>query len=75
MGSGCSLMASRWQVFLLPEFSQGSPAHHPWWLQLLMTLTPLFTEVAGSIPFLRSVMARTGASSLTPDKPDAVTGM
>ena len=40
-----------------------------------MTLTPLFTEVAGSIPFLRSVMARTGASSLTPDKPDAMAGM
>ena len=23
----------------LPEFPQGSPAHHPWWLQLLMTVT------------------------------------
>ena len=40
-----------------------------------MTLTPLFTDMAGSIPFLRSVLARSGASSLTPDKPDAVAGM
>ena len=29
MGSGCSLMAARWQVFFLPEFPQGSPAHCP----------------------------------------------
>ena len=26
VGSGCSLMAARWQVFFLPEFPQGSPS-------------------------------------------------
>ena len=25
--------------YYLPEFPQGSPAHHLWWLQLLMTVT------------------------------------
>ena len=51
IGSGCSLVAARWQAFLfIPEFPQHSPAHHPWWL---MTVTSLFTEKAGNIPFLK----------------------
>ena len=52
-GNGYSLMAARWQVFLfLPVFSQGSPAHIGV-LQLLMTVTSLFTDMIGNIPFLR----------------------
>ena len=38
VGSGYSLMAATWQVFL-SEFPQGSPTHHQWWLQSLMTIT------------------------------------
>lgn len=40
-GSGCRLMAARWQVLFcfLPEFPRGSQAH-PWrWLQSLTTVT------------------------------------
>ena len=50
--SDCSLMAARWQYSFLSEFPQGSPAHHLWQLQSLMTVTCLFTEFAGSNPFL-----------------------
>ena len=44
-------MAAKWQVF--ERTPQGSPGHHPWWLQLPVTETSLFTDVAGSIPFLK----------------------
>ena len=43
-------------VIFLPEFSQGSPAHHWLWLPSLMTVT-LFTEMAEKIPFIMPVMA------------------
>ena len=36
----------------LPEFPQGSPAHHWWWLGSLMTVASLFTDMAGPSPFL-----------------------
>ena len=35
-------ISSTWGQYLVfshPEFPQGSPAHHPWWLQLLMIVT------------------------------------
>ena len=37
---------------LLPKCLQGSPAHHPWWQQLLTTVTFLFMDMAGNISFL-----------------------
>ena len=56
VGSGCSLLASRWQVILcfLPEFPQGSPGHL-WWSEVaavfddfdilcLLIWHPLFTD-------------------------------
>ena len=55
MESGCSLMADGWQVFLPSWVPSGSPAHHPWWLPSLMTVTSLFTDMAGDIPFLTKV--------------------
>ena len=48
LGSDCSLMAG----ILLPKCLQGSPAHHPWWQQLLTTVTFLFMDMAGNISFL-----------------------
>ena len=52
VGSGCSLMAARWQVF--SSFLSSLRAHqlagggcNRWWLW-----HPLFTDMAGSIPFL-----------------------
>ena len=33
-----------WHSFL-PEFPRSSPAHHPWWLQLLVTVTSLCVEI------------------------------
>ena len=44
-------MAAVWWLLdgkysFLPEFPQGSSAHHPWWLQLLMTVTSLLTDMA-----------------------------
>ena len=42
MGSDCSLMAVKWQVF--KRIPQGSPGHHPWWLQLPVTVTSLFPD-------------------------------
>ena len=39
VGSGCSLTAVRWWVFSSSWVPRGSPAHHPWWLKLLMTVT------------------------------------
>ena len=44
VGSGCNLMAASWQNSFLLEFLQGSPAHHPWWLQLLITMTSLLVK-------------------------------
>ena len=44
------LLDSRYSF--LSEFPQGSPAHHPWWLQSLMIVTCSFTEFAGNNPFL-----------------------
>ena len=38
IGSGCSLMATRWQVFPF-RVPSGLNFHHPQWLQLLMTMT------------------------------------
>ena len=38
-------------VFSHPEFPQGSPAHRPWWLQLLMRRHPFFTDVAAIFHF------------------------
>ena len=38
------------------EFPQGSRAHYLWWL--LMTVTSLFTDMAGSIPSLRGKMGK-----------------
>ena len=35
--------------FSRPEFPQGLPAHHPWWLQVLMTVESLFTNMAGNM--------------------------
>ena len=37
----------------LPEFLQCLLVHHPWWLQLLITVTSLFTNMAGNTPFLK----------------------
>ena len=64
MRSGCNLMAVRWQVFIfLTEFPQGSPAQL-WWLWLLVTVTSLFTDMAGNIPFL----SRTSQASCPPKR-------
>ena len=38
VGSGCSLMPARWQVFLLRWVLSGSVALHRLWLQPLMTM-------------------------------------
>ena len=57
VGSGCSLEIDRYLLsvfntgnirysFLL-EFPQGWPAHHPWWLQLLLTVTSWYMDPAG----------------------------
>ena len=46
----CCLLDGRYSF--LSEFPQGSPAHHPWWLQSLMIVTCSFTEFAGNNPFL-----------------------
>ena len=35
--------------FSLPEFSFGAPAHHLWWLQLLVTWQTLFTDTGGKV--------------------------
>ena len=44
-GSLCRVNAAWWVLdgrhSFLPEFPQGSPAYHPWWLQLLMTVVRL----------------------------------
>jgi len=40
-------------VLLLPEFPQGSLAYIGG-LHLLMAVTSLFTDMAGSVPFLRT---------------------
>ena len=34
----------------LPKFSQDSPVHHRLWPHLLMTMTSLFTDMAGNSP-------------------------
>ena len=34
-----SAICGQCSVFFFPEFPQGSPAHPPWWLQSLMTVT------------------------------------
>ena len=52
-GSGYSLMAARWQV-LFPEFPQCSLAHLQWWNRWWLG-HPLFTDVAGNIPLIRSL--------------------
>ena len=38
-------------ILFLPEFPQGSPAHIGR-LQSVMTVTSMFTDMAGNIPFL-----------------------
>jgi len=38
-----------------PEFRQVSLAHHPLQLQLLVTVTSLFTDTAGNISFVNSI--------------------
>ena len=52
----------------LPEFPQGSPAHHPWWLQSLILWHPLFTDMAGNIPFLIKLRAERIASPCSPGR-------
>ena len=53
VGNGCSLMAARWQVFFPSWVSSGVASSmsgsgcNCWWLW-----HPLFTDVAGNIPFL-----------------------
>ena len=57
VGTGCSPAAAVWLLLdgnsFLPKFPQGSPTHYPLWLQLLMTVTFLFTDMAGNIQFLK----------------------
>ena len=52
VGSGCSLMAATWQVIFPSWAPQGSPAHYEA-QQLLVTVTSLFTDMAGNISFLK----------------------
>jgi len=52
MGSGCILMAARGQVFFPSWVSSGLTGSPLWWLQLPMTVTSLFTDRTGNIPFL-----------------------
>ena len=45
-------------ILLLPEFLQGSPAHKgqgAGW-ESLKTMTFLFTDMAGNIPFLKIIL-------------------
>ena len=52
IGSGCSPDSCQIiGIFLQPECPEGSGSQMGG-LQSLMTMTPLFTDVAGNIPFL-----------------------
>ena len=52
VGSGCSLMAARGQI-VLPFWDFSGLTSSPLWrLQLLTTVTSLFTDMTGNIPFL-----------------------
>ena len=51
-------------ITFLPECSQGSLAHHPWWLQLLMAVTSFISWLAGNISFLTYVVLGSDLTSL-----------
>ena len=51
LGSGCSLMAAMLQVFSFP-ISLGAQELTLGGLESLMTVTSLFTDIAGNTPFL-----------------------
>ena len=57
IGSGCSPIAVRSQGFFsLPQCPQGSRTHAGG-LQSLMTVTSLFTDMPGNIPFLSFIFS------------------
>ena len=52
----------------LPEFPQGWPARHPGWLQSLMTMPSLSTDMAGTFPFLRINTSYWGIQLISPER-------